>query len=227
MFDYVNRLQLALGDTARRTGMKIVAGVILGVGFGFLVAALWSWLATELGWGAALASLAIGGGLVALGLLVLMMAAHRRHAMPTSEDLKREVEARVSLAADAAVARAKAEAAHAADMAQAKVQSLMDEAGFRATRLARDTEQRVFGMVRDTADSVGLSEANLQAAKDGVSAARETVRDAAAATSRAANSNAGSMAKLVGAFALGVTLAAKLVERRGDHAARHDDDDLM
>lgn len=44
MFDYVNKLQLALGDKARRTGLKIGAGVVVLIGAGFLTAALWSWL---------------------------------------------------------------------------------------------------------------------------------------------------------------------------------------
>ena len=51
MFDYVNRLQLAAKDSARRTVMKVVAGLILAIGAGFLIAALWSYLAINLGWG--------------------------------------------------------------------------------------------------------------------------------------------------------------------------------
>lgn len=220
MFDYARRLQLALGDSARRTGLKAAAGGALLLGAGFLIAALWSWLATGLGWGSSLASLAIGCLFVAIGVVVLATAARSRHAMPTTDDLKREVEARLSLAADAAVNRARAEAARMADMAENKVQSLVDGAEFRASKLAADAERRVYGFVRDTAQGVGLSDDRLRAARAGA-------KDAGAAVSRAAASNPGSMAKLIGAFAVGVTLAARLKQGRRSRPEQHDPDDFL
>lgn len=195
MFDYVQKLQLALGDVARRTGLKAAAGLILGIGAAFLVAALWSWLATELGWGAMLASLTVGGGFVLIGLIMFGVASRQKHRMPTTDDLKREVQARVSLAADAATDRARTEAVRIADLA----------------------EQRVQGFVRDSAAGIGLTTENIQAARDGA-------RHAAEGASRAANSNAGSMAKLIGAFAIGVALAARLKEGRMSEQQPDDED---
>lgn len=221
MFDYVNRLQLAVKDTARRSVMKLVAGVIFGIAAGFLMAALWSFLAVNLGWGPMLASLAIGGGLVLISFILLAIASRQKHAMPTADDLKKEVEARVSLATDAAVDRARAEAARVVDMAGNRAQSLIDEAGYRASKLAGDTERRVYGMARDAARTVGLTTGNIASVKQGA-------RDATDSAKRAADSNAGSMAKLIGAFAVGVTLAAKLQDsRRPAYDRDFDEDDLL
>jgi len=216
MFDYVNRLQLAAKDSARRAVMKVVAGLILAIGAGFLIAALWSYLAINLGWGPMLASLAIGGGFVAIALILLMVSNRQRHAMPTTDDLKREVEARVTLATDAAVERARTEASRLVDLAGSRAQSLLDDAGDRVGRIADDTGQRFYGLAR----SVGITPQNMARAK----ADAGHVRDGA---KRAADSNVGSMAKLIGAFAIGVTLAAKLQERRQGPKTVFDDDDLM
>lgn len=216
MFDYVNRLQLAAKDSARRTVMKVVAGLILAIGAGFLIAALWSYLAINLGWGPMLASLAIGGGFVAIALILLMVSNRQRHAMPTTDDLKREVEARVTLATDAAVERARTEASRLVDLAGSRAQSLLDDAGDRVGRIADDTGQRFYGLAR----SVGITPQNMARAKADAGQVRDGVK-------RAADSNAGSMAKLIGAFAIGVTLAAKLQERRQGPKTVFDDDDLM
>ena len=205
MFDYVQKLQLALGDTARRSAMKVVAGLVVAVGAGFLLAALWSWLAHDLRWGPTLASLVIGGAFIVIALILLAMSKTRRHQMPTGDDLRREVEQRLSLAADAAADRARAEAARVMDMAGDRVTLLMDHAGDRASRFAGDAERKV----ADVARSVGLTADNLDAAKDRVS--------------HASNSNAGSMAKLISAFAVGVTVAAKLRESRRDRYDPYDD----
>ncbi|MBK4217286.1 phage holin family protein [Paracoccus caeni] len=196
MFDYAQRLKLALGDTARRTGLKVGAGAVLVVGLGFLLAALWSWLAHDLDWGPTFASLTVGGGFILIALILLLMARKPKHVMPTSDDLKREVEARVTLAKEAAVERVRGEANRVLDMAGNKATSLMDDASYRANKLASDAERKVMGV----AQSVGLTSDRLSAAGDKVA--------------RASDSNAGSMAKLLGAFAVGVTLAAKLQERR-------------
>lgn len=219
MFDFARNAKLALTDKARRAALKGAAGVVAVIGLGFLTAALWSYLATELDWGAALASLAIGGGLVVIALIIMALSSREKHKMPSSDDLKKEVEARVSLATDAALAKASAEADKVVGMAENKAHALMDEAGYRAAKLAGDAERRVFGTVRETASSLGLSTRNIQAAQRStenfVQQARQT-----------SNSNAGSMAKLIGAFAVGITLAAKIQEsRRSD--IYHDPDDMI
>lgn len=219
MFDYAQRLQLALKDTARRSAMKAVAGVILAIAAGFLVAALWSFLAHNLEWGPALASLAVAVLFVVVALILFVMSKQTKHEMPTTDDLKKEVEARVSLAADAAVQNARAEAERVVDMAGNKVSSLMDEASYRVTKLADDTERRVFGVARNAAQAVGFTQANMNTVRTKVEDAQDTL-------SRANSSNAASMAKLLGAFAIGVTLAAKLRERDDDDNYDYQDDIL-
>lgn len=221
MFDYANKVQLALTDTARRTGIKVGAAVVLTIGAAFLLAALWSYLAHNLRLGPAMASLIIGGALVVISLIAFAIASRRRHHMPTTDDLKREVEERVSLAADAAVERARAEALRVVDMAGSRAQSLIDHAGARANQFASDAEQKVFGLARGAASSVGLGSDNLNAAKQGA-------RDAVDGVKRAADSNPGSMAKLISAFAVGVALAAKVQDMRGrDRRRDYDPDDVM
>ncbi|RNF35802.1 hypothetical protein [Paracoccus methylarcula] len=142
MFDYTRRLQLALGDLLRRSAMKTVAGVVIAIGAGFLIAALWTWLANGLGWGSTLASLAIGGGLLFIGLLVLLLAKTPRHPIPGSDELKREVDMRVGLAADAATERARSEAARVMGMAEGKLFSLLGGAG-KTARKAAHTRRKV------------------------------------------------------------------------------------
>lgn len=225
MFDYARNMQLALADTARRTAVKAVAGVVVALGAGFLVAALWSWLATDLGWGSTLASLTIGGGFAVLGLIVMMFAGKVKHRAPTTDDLKHEIEARLDLVKDAAVDRARAEVARFTDMAENRVHSLIDQAGFRASKVVEDAERSAFGFARDTARKAGLTAENLNAAREAVDDARETVRDAADKAKAAADSNAGSMAKIIGAFAVGITLASKVQDwRRGRESQRMAED---
>ena len=224
MFDYARNMKLALEDTARRTAFKAAAGVVIAVGAGFLLAALWSFLATDLEWGSTLASLAVGGGFVLVGLVVMMMSGKVRHRPPTTDDLKAEVEARISLAADAAMDRAQAEAARFADMAENKVHSLIDRASYQASKVVGDAERSAFGFARDTAHSVGLTAENLNAAQDAVDSARRAVRDTVDSARDAANTNAGSMAKLVGAFAVGIALASKLQDWRQGPADYHPHD---
>lgn len=216
MFDYAQRLQLALKDTARRSAMKAVAGVVLAIAAGFLIAALWSFLAHDLHWGPALASLAVSVLFIVIGLVLFTMSKNARHEMPSTEDLKKEVEARVSLAADAALLKARSEAERVMDMAGNKVSSLMDEATYRANKLADDTERRVFGVARNAAQAVGFTPTKIETV-------RSRVEEATGTLSRATSSNAASMAKLLGAFAIGVTLAAKLREQYDDDDDYRDD----
>lgn len=217
MFDYAQRLQLALKDTARRSAMKAAAGVILVVALGFLLAALWSFLAHNLGWGPALASLAIGGLFVLIAVILLGMSKKPKHEMPTTEDLRKEVEARVTLAKDAAIEKARFEAERMMDVAGNRVVSLMNEASFRANKLAGDTERRVYGAARHAAETVGLTSTN-------ISTLKSKVDDATGTLARANSSNAASIAKLLGAFAVGITLAAKL--REGRDSDEYEDDIL-
>ncbi|MFN3524816.1 MAG: phage holin family protein [Paracoccus sp. (in: a-proteobacteria)] len=218
MFDFAQKMQRALADRARGVGLKAAGGLVAAVALGFLLAALWSFLAHNLDWGPALASLVIGGVLVALAA-GLMVASKPRHQMPTTDELKREVEARVSLATDVAVDRARLEAARMVDMAGNKANALMDEAGYRAAKLAGDAERKVFGGVRETARAIGLTTETTRDAK-------RQIRNAKAGATRAANTNAGSMAKLIGAFAVGVTLASAISDRRNS-AQDFDEDDLL
>lgn len=221
MFDYAQRLQLALKDTARRSAMKAAAGAILAVAAGFLVAALWSFLAHDMDWGPALASLAVAALFIMVGLILFVMSKNARHEMPTTDDLRKEVEARVALATNAAVEKARFEAERVVDMAGNKVSSLMDEASYRATKLADDTERRVFGVARSAAQAVGFTQSNLDTVRSKVEDAQDTL-------SRANSSNAASMAKLLGAFAIGVTLAAKLREREDEDPYDYDyQDDIL
>lgn len=213
MFDYMRNMKLAVQDTVRRSALKAAAGGVMVIGLGFLLAALWSYLATGLGWGAMNASLAIGGGFMLVGLVLFLVGGRAAHPAPTTDDLKREIEARLTLAADAAAGRARAEAMRVVDGVSDRANALLDRASGSANRLVGDTADKV----RDTARKVGLSAENLESA-------RETAQDYTDQARAAANSNAGSMAKLIGAFAVGITLAAKLREgKRGDFDDYGDD----
>ncbi|MFV0383261.1 hypothetical protein [Paracoccus sp. (in: a-proteobacteria)] len=170
MFDFGRRVQLALGDSARRTGLKAAAGIAFIIGAGFLIAALWSWLAWGLGWGPIHASLAVGTGFALCGVILLRIAARPRHPMPGSEDLRREIETQVSMAAGAASARAKAEALRMVGRAQRKAWSMVGGAG--------------------------------------------SEPDRAAGTETGGAADAGRMAALLAAFAVGVALATRLSRRQ-------------
>nr|WP_111300903.1 phage holin family protein [Paracoccus saliphilus] len=218
MFDFARKVKLALGDTARRAALKAGAGVLGLIAGGFLLAALWSFLATELGWGSALASLAIAVLLAVIAAVLIALGSRRKHEMPSTDDLKREVEARATLAADAAAAKARSEAARVMDMAETKAHALMDQASFRATKLASDAERKVLGSVRETARAVGLSSQVPRSTHPVFSEGQPQVRPAPG--------NAGDMTKMIGILAVGITLAAKLQEsRRRDRDL--DPDDLM
>ncbi|WP_265499487.1 phage holin family protein [Paracoccus beibuensis] len=203
MFDFARRLQLAAGDTVRRAALKAAAGIVGMIGAGFLLAALWSFLAETLGWGAGLASLAMGAGFALIAAILFTMSSRRNHEMPTTEDLKREVQARATLATDATVERARAEASRLVDMAENRAHALMDEASYRAAKLADDAERRVFGSL----PSVGI--------RAGGPALPTPTRDRADLGPGTAPRATRTTTRLIWAFAVGVTLAAKLQERRG------------
>lgn len=207
MFDYVNKLQLALGDKARRTGLTIGAGIVALIGAGFLTAALWSWLAWYQELGPALASLIIGGGFVLIGLLILAAVGPQRHQMPTSAELKAEVEMRLSDATEAAFDMAKLKASAAVDDAQARVTSLFGAAGDTALGVVNAASARV----QDAASSVGLT--------------GETVQEAKAAFDHATQHRAAPAVGVAGAFAVGMAIASALASRRSKDDLYYEEDD--
>lgn len=216
MFDYVNKLQLALGDKARRTGLKVGAGVAALIGAGFLLAALWSYLAENLGLGPALASLIIGVAFLLVGLVVFLLSKSERHSMPSTDELKSEVEARLTLAADVALDKAKYKAEEAMDSAQARVHSLFSTVENKAMGLMGRTEKRV-----KNAGAEVQSAATDAARKVGLTP--ETVREAKEKLGRAKESRAAPGVGIAGAFAVGLAIAQALRGRNRDD--QYDDDD--
>lgn len=206
MFAYVRNMQLALTDKLRRAGLTAGAGGFLLIGLGFLLAALWTWLAYHLDWGALAASAVMGGGFVLIGLALLVAARKERHAAPTAEDLKAEIEAQVNLMTDAAVAKA----SEAADAALARVSG-------KAGRLMGLAEQKVHSAVD------GLSYKADRYADRAEGSAYRIARDVENSAQNAPNIAV--IAPLIGAFALGVTLAGRVQDWRHRGERSWDDDD--
>ena len=198
MFDYLDRLQLALGDKARRTGMKSGAGAVAGIGAGFLLAALWSWLTWGLDLGPTVASLIIGVAFLIVALIIWLAASKHSHPMPTGEELRSEIEARLSGMADAAIDKAKSRAEDAVDGARSRVFSIFGSAG----DTVKDTEAAMSDIAREGGEAL----------KD----ARETL-------DRAVGTKAGPAIGLAGAFALGVVIASALGRSRGKDDFYDDD----
>lgn len=218
MFDYVNKVQMALGDKARRTGLKVGAGVVALIAVGFLLSALWSFLAWRLELGPTYASLIIGGGFLLIALILLMMSKSERHSMPTTDELKNEVEARLSLAADTALDKAKFKAEETMDSAQQRVHALFGKAEDTARGFVSRTESKVHDVTSDVtakagdlAQKVGLTDQNLREAKDSFD--------------RATQSRAAPGVGIVGAFAVGMAIAGALRGRRGKDDFYYDDFD--
>ncbi|MDO5658072.1 MAG: phage holin family protein [Paracoccus sp. (in: a-proteobacteria)] len=211
MLDYFRNMQLALTDTVRRTAMKAGAGVVMVIGAGFLMAALWTFLAHELGWGSMYASLTIGGVFVLIAIVVILMAGKPRHTAPKPEELGKEISARLNMAADTAIDKVKTGARETLDSAEKGVSRMIDKVGATANRFADDTEARVQGFARGTvapaARSIGLTEENYEAAREQIH--RATQHKAAPAVG------------LIGAFATGLAIASKLQDWR------QRDDDLF
>lgn len=211
MLDYARNMKLALGDQARRIGMKAGAGVVIAIGAGFLLAALWSWLATGLGWGSAWASLAIGGGFVVIGVLVMLVAAKPRHTPPTTDDLKAEVQARLSLAADLAGDKLRKKAQELTGMAQNRADSLTDNLTWRANKLADDAETQARSAFFEAADAVGFDKQRREKAQDALGKASQT--------------NMATLAPVLGAFAVGIVLAKRMSRSRNQDPYDGYDDD--
>lgn len=131
MLDYARRLRSAVSDTGRRAGLKAAAGILGTVAAGFLVAALWTFLRHHAELGSLGASLVVAL-LFAAGAGVLWMSSKVHHPVPSTDELKREVEARARLAADAAVERARLTAVQVVDHAEAKAQAVVDAAAQKA-----------------------------------------------------------------------------------------------
>lgn len=207
MFDYINNMQLALAEKARRSSLKAAAGGVASIGAGFLVAALWSWLTWGLGLGATVASLIVGGLFLFMALIIWLMAGAPQHPMPSSDDLKNEVEARLGLAADAALNKARFKAEETMDNAQARVSSLINGVESRARGVVDKAEATVHsaasgvsGIASGTAQKAGLTRENVEAAREKV----EQVTESRAAPGLG----------LAGAFAVGMAVAGTLRKRR-------------
>lgn len=215
MFDYVNRLQLALGDKARRAGLKAGAGVVLLIGVGFLLAALWSWLAWQLELGPTYASLIIGGVFALIGLIVWASGSKERHAVPSPDELRSEVETRLSQAADSAIDKVKFQAESAVEGAKARVSSLFGGAG----EAARSAAKGASGLAADAGGKLGETVADM-AGKGG-----EALKGARETLDRAVETKAGPAIGLAGAFSLGLIVAAALAQSRSKDDFYYDDED--
>lgn len=222
MFVYAKNMQLALSDKLHRLGLAAGAGVVLILGAGFLLAALWTWLAYHLGWGSLGASLTIGLVMVVIGVIFLMMAKHERHPMPSTDELKAEVQQQLHLAADTAIAKVSTAADQAVDRAATKANALLDTAeqkvhgvaddlAYRANRFADQAEARVYGTVRGVTEST--------AERFGLGA-----QPAASRTGQGGGaSGASRYGAVLGALAIGLTVANRLQHRRhrDDHPDYH------
>lgn len=215
MFDYARNMQLAISDAGRRVAMKAAAGVVVLLGAGFLLAALWTFLADNLDWGPLGASLAIGLLFVIIGVVLMSMSKTVKHPVPSTDELKAEVETRVSLAADAALEKARLKATEVVDNVEDRVHALVDDVSTRAGRFADDAEAKVqnftHGIAGQAARKVGLTPQFFSEAQD--------------TFDRVKASNAATIPPLMGAFAIGVALASKLQgwRHRDDYYDHYDD----
>lgn len=216
MFDYARNMQLALSDAGRRAAMKAAAGAVFALAAGFLIAALWTFLARNLGWGPLGASLAIGILFVIVGVVLWSMSKKVEHPMPSTDELKAEVETRLSLATDAALEKARVKATEVVDTVENKVQGLVNEAAYKAEKFASDAEAKVQGFTRNVAGQaarkVGLTPSFLAEAQDTVD--------------RVKSSNMATIPPLLSAFAVGIAIANRVQAwRQSDEPYDADDDD--
>lgn len=228
MFDYARNMQLALSDIGRRAGLTAAAGALLLVGLGFLLAALWTYLAHHLGWGSLYASLAIGGVFFVIGLIILAAGGRKRHAIPSTDDLQAEVEQRLGDAtdkvigkvrdrADEVVETARAKATAVVSDAESRVHGLVDDVTYRLDSFADAAETRIGGVARNTAQAVGITPEMVQGATE---AARDGL-------DRFKQSRAAPAVGVAGALALGLAAAntlSGLLRRDHDDASWEDDD---
>ncbi len=215
MFDYARNLKLAAQDTGRRVAIKAAAGGAVVLGAGFLLAALWTFLARTLGWGPLAASLVIGVVFVGAGVALLVSSNEVKHPVPTTDELKAEIETRLELATDAALEKARTKVTEVVDTVENRVHSLVDDVSHKASRFADDTEARVQGFASSVAGQAGKA-----AQRAGLTPGRMAC--AGAAAERFRRSNAATIPPLVGAFAIGIALASRLQSWR--HAGDESDD---
>lgn len=234
MLAYTRKMQQAASDLMRRLSLKAGAAALLLVGVGFLLAALWTFLATHLGWGSLLASLVIGVLLVIGGLVIMLTSSHVRHHPPTTTELKDEVALRVSTATDAVLDRvtdragqtvekarkrteeafesARKEAGQMVDLAGNRISSFVDAAAYRMDRFAGRAERRasdIAGRAKHAMDDrLGPHpfDAAAQKLAEGGRQAKGLMRE----------SNLAAITPLIGAFAIGLTLASRLSGRHAD-----------
>ncbi|MFN7002246.1 MAG: phage holin family protein [Roseinatronobacter sp.] len=102
---FFSQIQRRVQWSARRSGRFAIGAALLIVGFGFLTAAGWAYLAAE--FSPVLASLACGGLYLVLAVVFFMMASsEHRPEVPTIEDaLKEEFRDRRRAAPDQASAQ--------------------------------------------------------------------------------------------------------------------------
>lgn len=219
MFNYTRNMQLALTDKLRRAGFAGVAGLMFLVGAGFLIAALWVWLADHLGWGALGASAAIGAGFLVIGAAMLLIAGKERHPTPTTEELKAEVSEHVNLMADAAIAkvtdatnaslnRASQRVSRIMGLAGQKAQSAADEVAYQADRYADRAEAGAYRMARKASEAIDPR------SKAGDSKSKPPAAEPDPERSPDVAGRRAGAAPLIGAFAIGLTLASRLRDRR-------------
>lgn len=194
MFVFGQRVRLALGDCARRTGLRAAACGALLIAAGFLIAALWSALAYGLGWGAIYASLAIGLVFLLIGLALLMLGGQPRHQMPSARDLRQEVGMQASMMTDALAAQARNEAYRLVGKAKARASAFARGEGREKARPRRPVADRPVTdrpvTDRPAADPPGKT---------------ESPRPKKAPTSNTAN-----IAIMLAAFSVGAIMAAKM-----------------
>lgn len=177
MLDFTRRARLAGADLGRRAGLLAGAGLLAAIAGGFLLAALWSYLAHGLHWGPAAASLALAL-LCLLGAAVLgLLGRARRHAMPTPADLGRELRARGVLATESVMAALRHRVALGGETARQRVFGIgdrarhgVDAAADRLDAAAARMAGKVSGADPAQSAAPGLDPAALAA---GLTAARE------------------------------------------------------
>ena len=127
----------------------------------------------------------------------------------TFDELRAEVETRVSLAADAALEKARATANEVVDTVEHKVNTLVDTATVKAHDFADAAEAKVHGFTRN---AVGTAASKVGLTPQFFSSAQETLETVK-------SSNAVTIPPLMAAFAAGVALASRI------QSMRHRDDD--
>lgn len=155
MLDVTRRFHLALSDLGRRAGLMAGAAIAGLVGAGFLLAALWSWLAHGLHWGPALASLAVGALCAVIAGGLMLAARKAQHDMPSTDDVQAELHARARLATDAAIGAVKTRAEQARSAAGQRLHGLWDRVRYRADRAAAGLDTTAARVAETVAETVG------------------------------------------------------------------------